>query len=384
MRYLATALGIVVLVGAIAIVKVTQVRTLMAAGKQQAQAGPPAEAVATAVAEEQSLGEGISAVGSVASVKGVTLSNDEPGIVRRIHFDSGDAVKVGQVLVELDADVERAQLANARARALYAQTTAVRTRALVASGSLAKAQLDADEATLAAARADVDSVEAQIARKTIRAPFTGRLGIRGVDLGQYLQAGTAITVLETVDAVHVDFTLPQQRLSDVKVDMPVRVTLSGEAGAPLDGTIGAISPQVDERTRSVQLRADLQNQGEALRPGMFVDVEVVLPGARQVVMVPQTAILHAPYGDSLFVAEARPADAGFAAETPSGKPVMAARQQFVRLGEGRGDYVAVLEGVHAGEQVVVGGGFKLRNGAPIYVDNAVKPTPSFTPAPENR
>lgn len=387
MRWVLTILGIVLVVGALVALKGAQIGKLIAFGKQAEKDGPPPEAVATSIAEEQAWAGSLTAVGSVTTAKGVALAPDVPGVVTRISFESGATVKQGQVLVELDASVERAQLASAVARRDLAKSNIGRTRALTASGTLSQAQLDADEAALRTSTTDVEGIEAQIAKKTIRAPFAGRLGLRAVNLGQYLQPGTPVTVLETVDAVKVDFGLPQQKLADVKVGMPVRLRVNAaeapDAG-PMEGKIAAVDPTVDPVTRAIRLRADVATGTEGLRPGMFVEVEVLLPGTKSHVVVPQTAVVHAPYGDSIFVVEDKKADAPGLRATPDGLPVRVARQQFVKLGSSRGDFVAVLDGVKSKEEVVTEGAFKLRNNAPVLVDNKKALKPQLDPHPENR
>jgi membrane fusion protein, multidrug efflux system len=384
-RYVATILGIVLVVGALAAVKATQIGKLIANGKKMEQAGPPPEAVGTARAEEQSWEATMTAVGSVTSDKGVALSTDAAGVVTRIHFESGAAVKQGQVLVELETNVERAQLASASARRALAATTYERSRALVEKGAISRAQLDNDEAALRTATKDVEAIQAQIGKKTIRAPFAGRLGIRAVNLGQYLNPGTPVTTLETIETVHVDFTLPQQRLAEVTTGMPVRVALEGDGGGDqLDGTIAAFDPAIDPTTRSIRLRADVPNREERLRPGMFVNVTVLMPSRASLVTVAATGVVHAPYGDSVFIVEDKKPDAPGMRTTPDGKPVKIARQQFVRVGQARGDFVAVVEGLSAGQEVVTSGAFKLRNGAPVVVDNTKQPTPELDPRPANR
>lgn len=383
-RWLLTVVGIFAVIGALVAVKGSQIGMLIAFGKQAEKDGPPPEAVGTAAAEEQAWEGTLTAVGSVATGKGVALAADAPGVVTRISFDSGASVKQGQVLVELDANVERAQLASALARKELATTTIARTRALSAKGAISAAQLDADESALRTATTDVEGLQAQIAKKTIRAPFAGKLGIRAVNLGQYLQPGTPVTVLETTDAMHVDFSLPQEQLQRVAIGQPVRVTLEGTSEPPLAGTIAAVDPTVDQTTRTIKLRADLTAKPDALRPGMFVRVAVILPEKTKSVIVPATAIVHAPYGDSVFIIEPRKADTPGPETTPDGKPVMVARQQFVRVGESRGDFAAVLEGVKPSEEVVTAGAFKLRNNATVFVDNTKQLTPKVDPRPENR
>lgn len=385
-RYLLPILGLVALIGALVGVKYSQISMLIANGKAWKQAGPPPEAISTAPAQQQAWEGTLEAVGSIAAARGVAVSNDAPGVVARIDFESGAVVRRGQTLVELDTGVERANLASAKARVELANVTAGRTRALVKSGSIAAAQLDSDEAQLKTATTDMAALQAQIDRKIVRAPFAGRLGIRLVNLGQYLNPGTSVTVLEAIDSVYVDFTLPQQYLPDLKVGMPVRVTVGDEGAdhAPQDGTIAAVDPEIDATTRTIKVRASLPNQREKLRPGMFANVSVVMPDRPSRVIVPATAVVHAPYGDSVFVIEDKKDEAGSPVTGADGKPAKAARQQFVRVGDARGDYVAILDGVARGDEVVSSGAFKLRNGSGVVVKNDVGLPPELSPRPENR
>jgi membrane fusion protein (multidrug efflux system) len=382
-RYLIAALALVLIVVALASVKAAQISTLINMGKQAQKAGPPPESVATSVAQKQRWEGSLAAVGSITAAKGVSVSNETAGTVSRILFESGATVKEGQVLVELDTNVERAQLATARARVDLARLTARRTQALLATDSISKAQADSDDAQLKTSATDADALQAQIARKTVRAPFAGRLGIRLINRGQYLAAGTPVTTLEAIDTVYVDFTLPQQRLPDVKVGMPVRVTIESMQAARQDGIVAAIDPSIDATTRTIKLRASVPNTLEKLTPGMFARVEAVLPQRDSVVALPATAILHAPYGDSVFVVEDKKDEAGQPVLSMDGKPMKTARQQFVRLGEERGDFVAVADGVTEGQVVVTAGAFKLRNGSNIVVNNDIKIVPQISPHPEN-
>jgi len=377
MRLVLVIVAILALVAALAGIKGAQIATLVHAGKQFEKAGPPPEAVSTAVAREEAWEGTLSAVGSIAAVKGVAVSNEAPGMVSAIRFESGEHVREGAVLVELDARVERAQLASAVARRSLAQVTLARARALLASNSIARAEVDTAQTSLDSADADARAIEAQIAHKIVRAPFTGRLGIRAVNIGQYLSPGTTVTVLEAVGSVFVDFTLPQQNLASVDVGMPIRVTLGHVPKTPsIDGTISAIDPTIDPLTRTIRVRATVPDQEERLRPGMFVDVAVILPREASAVVVPRTAIVHAAYGDSVFVAEDK--------KDANGENRKVVRQQFVRTGRARGDFVAVQEGIKAGDEVVVAGAFKLRNGAPIRIEPDVKPAPELAPHLENR
>jgi membrane fusion protein (multidrug efflux system) len=387
------AVGIsLAVVGLLAGTKFAQISSLMRFGKAAQAAGPPPEAVGTSVAKSAEWESVLESVGSVAAGRGVTISNEVPGVVRAIRFDSGAKVRPGQVLVELDASVERAQLASLQARRDLATTSAARTRHLEAGGASTKAQLDADEAQLKTVSADAQALAAQIEKKTIRAPFGGKLGIRSVNLGQYLNPGTPITVLESLDAVYIDFTVPQQQVARVPVGTAVRITLPGtEPLRTLAGKIAAVDPNADSVTRAVKVRASVDDDQGAdkmganeLRPGMFVNVAVVLPERASVVFVPDTAIKRAPYGNSIFIVEDRKDEAGHVVSGPGGKPAKVVRQQFVRIGASRGDFVAIDEGVSAGQEVVTQGAFKLRNGAPVFVNNEIQLKPSQTPNPQNR
>jgi membrane fusion protein (multidrug efflux system) len=383
------AVGIsLVVVGLLAGTKVAQISALMRFGKAAQAAGPPPQAVGTTVAKGAEWESLLESVGSVEAGRGVTISNEVPGVVRAIRFESGAKVRPGQVLVELDASVERAQLSSLQARRELATSSATRTRGLEARGASTRAQLDADEAQLKTVSADAQALAAQIEKKTIRAPFGGKLGIRSVNLGQYLNPGTPITVLESLDAVYIDFTVPQQQLGRVPVGTAVRVSLPGaQPPRTLAGKIAAVDPSVDPVTRAVKLRASVEagkGDADALRPGMFVNVSVVLPERASVVFVPATSIMRAPYGNSVYIVEDKKDEAGHPVSGPGGTPAKAARQQFVRIGVSRGDFVAIDEGVTAGQEVVTLGAFKLRNGTPVFVNNEIQLSPSQTPNPQNR
>jgi membrane fusion protein (multidrug efflux system) len=384
MRYVYAILGLLVLISGLAAVKYKQIASLISMGHAMEKAGPPPEAVGSTLARADTWQETLDAVGNVVAARGVTVSNDAPGIVAAIHFESGKMVHEGDVLVELDSNVERSQLAAVEARRDLAQINFGRTRALVASNALPLTQQDADDAVVKTSRSDLEALRAQIARKTVRAPFSGKLGIRQVNLGQYLNSGTAITSLETTDALYVDFSLPQQRLKQVQLGMPVRLVVDGNDVAPSDGAIRAIDPSADQVTRSIRLRAALSKPDAALLPGMFGKVSVVLPDKREVVIVPALAVVHASFGDSVFVVDDRKDEAGNPMKAANGSPAKVARQQFVKVGDTRGDFIAVAEGLSVGQPIVTAGAFKLRNGAPIAVDNAVEAKAEIAPHPENR
>ncbi len=381
-RFLIAIVGVLVLLGGLGAVKGAQFAALAGFGREQEELGPPPEAVAVATVTEQHWETILHAVGTLTSERGVTISPQVAGAVTRIHFQSGEEVKKGDVLVELDTEVEKAELASALARERLAEREAERTRALVPAGAAPEADLDAAEAELDTARAQVSDVRARIGLKTIRAPFSGRLGIREVNLGQYLAPGDTISVLETSDTMFVDFTLPQEHLKEVAVGLSVRVSVAD--GRPIVGTIFAVEPALDAGTRAIPLRAIIPRVDGRLRSGMFVDVQVVLPRKEPYLVVPATAIVHAPYGNSVFVVEDKPQDEPGMRETPDGAPVFVVRQQFVRTGPRRGDFVAVLEGLTVGEPVVMAGAFKLRNHSPVIVTDTAMAEPRLDPQPENR
>jgi len=382
MRYIIIISGLLVVVASLGAIKFTQISSLIKMGEQMKKQGPPPEVVSAAVAEEQTWEGSLSAVGSISAAKGVSVSNDAPGVVTRIHFESGATVRSGQVLVELDTNVERAQLASALARKELSAVTVGRSRTLRKSESISQATVDNDEAQLKTLAADVEALQAQISRKVVRAPFAGRLGIRAINVGQYLNAGTTITSLEAMDSVFVDFTMPQQQLAQLKVGMPIRIAVKDSKEAAVDGSITAINPEVDATTRSIKARASVANPGEKFRPGMFVTVQVVLPEQARSVIVPATAVIHAPYGDSVFIIEDKPTT-DVSGASSAGPPTKVARQQFVRRGDSRGDFVAIADGVKNGQQVVTAGAFKLRNGSAITVSDAKTTTPQLNPRPAN-
>jgi membrane fusion protein (multidrug efflux system) len=384
MRYVITIAALVLIVGILAGVKGAQIKTLIGFGEQMQKAGPPPEAVNAAPVERQKWERTLTAVATVVSSKGVTVSNDAPGVVSKIHFESGANVKLGQPLVELDASVERAQLESLRARLALANQSLQRTKKLIGSGVSTQAELDEQESTVKGLIADMRGIQAQIERKTVRAPFDGKLGIRAVNLGQYLAPGTMLTVLESTDSVFVDFTLPQQDLPNIAIGRPVRVRTDVGGKVIANGSISAVDSSVDAVTRSLKIRASFPNGQSVLRTGMFVNAEVVLPEQAEVVAVPATAVIHAAYGDSVFVVEPKQPSGESSGPEGAQQGALVARQQFVRLGGTRGDFVAIEAGVDAGQKVVSAGAFKLRNQAPISIKNEVGVEAQLDPHPENR
>jgi membrane fusion protein (multidrug efflux system) len=364
--------GMAVFVAAIGLVKFRQVQGAIA---QASAFQPPPEAVTTIAARREQWPATLSAIGSVAAVQGVTVSADLPGIVERIGFDSGRMVREGEVLVQLDTRQEDAQLAAAEAQKNLARLNLERANGLRAERIVSQAEYDRVAAESAQAAARVGEIQATIARKTIRAPFSGVLGIRQVNLGQYLSAGDPVVPLQSLSPIYVNFSVPQQDVGKVRAGGEVRVAADGPSGGEFTGRITAVDSVVDEATRNVQVQATLRNRDGRLRPGMFVQAQVLLGAAASVVSLPASAISYAPYGDSVFVVED--------VKGPRGETYRGVRQQFVKLGGGRGDQVAVLGGVNPGEEVVTSGAFKLRNGAAVHVNNDVRPGNDPAPKPED-
>jgi membrane fusion protein (multidrug efflux system) len=361
------------IVAGLGFVKFKQVQMAIAQG---AAFQPPPEAVTTIVANEERWPSTLTAIGTVAAVRGVTVSADLPGIVERIAFESGHAVREGEVLAVLDTRQERAQLAAAEAQRDLARINYERMEGLLNERVISRAEFDRAQADHRQADARVGEIRAAIDRKTIRAPFPGVLGLRHVNLGQYLSGGDAIGTLQSLNPIYVNFGVPQQAIAQVRAGRSVRVTMDGLDGVQFNGPITAIDSIVDESTRNVQAQATLANPGAKLRPGMFVQATVAVGGASDaVVSLPASAIQHAPYGDSVFVV----ADL----KDKMGATYRGVRQQFVKLGAARGDQIGVVSGVKAGDEVVTSGVFKLRNGAAVFVNNKVRPGNDPSPKPEN-
>jgi membrane fusion protein (multidrug efflux system) len=364
------ALGIFIAV--IGVVKFLQIRAAIAAG---AAFQPPPEAVTTVVASQVEWPASLSAIGSVVAVHGVTVSADLPGVVVGIDFDSGRKVRRGDVLARLDTSQERAQLAAAEAERELARLNLERMRRLKEKRVASDAEYDRSDAEFKQAEAHVGEIRATIERKEIRAPFAGVLGIRQINLGQYLTAGDPIVPLQSMDPIHVNFSLPQREVSALRNGAPIRVSADGIVLANSGGEITAINSVIDESTRNMQVQATLANPKGQLRPGMYVDVQVMLGTAQPVIALPASAINYAPYGNSVFIV-------GDISD-PNGAKYRGVRQQFVKLGEGRGDQIAVISGLHAGEEVATSGVFKLRNGAAVLVDNSVQPGNDPAAQPED-
>ena len=361
-----------VIIGGLGFLKFRQIQTAMAQG---AAFQMPPEAVTTIVAKQDEWPERLSAIGSVAAVQGVTVSADLAGTIDRIAFDSGKAVQKGQVLVELDTRQERAQLAAVEAQRDLARLNFDRMQGLLKENVISRAEFDNATAEHKQMEARVGEIRAAIARKSITAPFSGVLGIRQVNLGQYLSSGDPIVELQSLNPIYVNFGVPQQAAAQMRLGREVRITSEGLAGEGFPGRITAVDSTVNEETRNMQVQATLANPGGALRPGMFVQAEVVLGAGRPVVSLPASAVSYAPYGDSVFVVSD--------VKGPDGRPYKGVRQQVVKLDGARGDQVAVASGVKPGDEVVTSGVFKLRNNAAVLVNNKVQPSNNPAPKPED-
>jgi membrane fusion protein (multidrug efflux system) len=373
----ATLIAIVLLVAIFFVLgyfKVQQFMGFAAMAKAGFFKSPPI-AVTTTVASQSEWQPTLDTIGTVTAINGVTVSTDLAGIVDKIAFTSGTVVKAGDLLVHLNTDQEQAQLEQAQAQLSLAQLTLNRDRDLLAKRTISQQDYDTAEATYRQNQASVDQFRALIARKTLRAPFDGVIGIRQVNLGQYLNTGDAVVSLQSFDPIYVNFTLPQQDLSKLAVGQQVDIRLDAYADAVFPGQINAVNSMVDQATRNVQVQATLQNGEQKLRPGMFAKVSVILPQREQVIALPVSSVHYAPYGDSVFVVGDD--------KDEDGKPIKSVKEQFVKLGTARGDLVAVVSGVKPGDEVVTSGVFRLKSGAAIIINNKVQPNSEASPTPAN-
>lgn len=338
-----------------------------------ALANPP-QTVSTITANSQSWSNRLEAVGSLRAVNGANLSSQVAGIVAALHFESGADVKPGTLLIELLSADDVAHLEALKASAALAQITYDRDLALVTSRAVSQQTVDSDKWNLKNAQAQVDQQQALVDYKFIRAPFAGRLGIRQVDLGQYIAPGTAIVTLQQLDPIYVDFFLPQQALAQIKVGQQVTAKVDTYPKVTFDGRISSINSLVDASTRNVQVRATIKNPDDKLLPGMFATVDIDVGAPQQYVTLPQTAIAYNSYGNIVYLVDSK-------GKNDKGQPQLVARQSFVTTGATRGDQVAVLSGVKDGDTVVTSGQVKLRNGTPVLVNNKVQPTDNPNPTP---
>ena len=383
-RMLLMILGIVVLVAILAGGFFMHIRTLMASAPK-----PTPQTVTATKVGAQDWQPTLAAVGSVVPVRGVDVTTEVSGLVREIRFKSGQDVKKGDVLVELNDDTDKAQLASLQAAAELAATVLKRDNAQFDAQAIARAQVDADTADLKGKRALVAQQQAVIDKKTIRAPFAGKLGITTVNPGQYVNPGDKIVTLQTIDPVYVDFNLPQKQVGSLQVGQVVNVTTDGFPGVAFPGKINAISPKVDTTTRNVVVEATLSNPKRQLLPGMFANASVEVGDKKHYLTLPQTAITYNPYGSTVFViltadeaaAQKRASGASAPAAAASGSGLVV-QQAFVTTGETRGDQVAILSGLKEGQQVVTTGQLKLKNGTSIVIDNSVQPANSPNPTPQ--
>ena len=368
-RLIFTVIGLVILIIILVAVKALQIGAMINQGKKFV---PPPETVTSAVVKADSWETALTAVGTMNAVQGVTVAAELAGKVVGIAFEAGTPVKKGDILLRQDTSSEEAQLPGALAQVDLTRTNLERMNQLFAKNLISQADRDNAVASAEQAQAQAENIRATISKKTIRAPFSGHLSIRQVNLGQMLREGDPIVTLQSLDPIYVDFALPQQRLTLVRLGLTVWVTTDALPGETLQGRITAINPLVDAETRQIMMQATVANRGNKLRPGMFANVAVGLPARQKVLAIPATAVLYAPYGDSVFIIED--------AADKKGKVL---RQQFVRLGVKRGDFVAVTSGIREGETVVSTGVFKLRNGQTAVIDNALAPDFRKAPTPEN-
>jgi len=371
-KRLTLVLGVMaVLLTALGFIKFRQVESAVHAAAFQ----PPPEAVTSIVAQREQWPASMTVIGTMEAVQGVMVSADLPGTVAKIAFDSGKAVREGDVLVELDTRQERAQVAALEAQRDLARVNFGRMQKLVNEGVISRMEYDQATAQQKATEANVAEIRATIERKTIRAPFSGILGIRKINVGQYLSGGSPVVSLQSLNPIYVNIGVPQQAAGQVQVGRKLRITTEDVAGKVFTGNVTAIDSVVDEATRNIQVQATLSNPEGKLRPGMFVQVEVVLGASRPVIALPASAISYAPYGDSVFIITDL--------KDQKGHSYRGVRQQFVKVEGSRGDQVAVVSGLHPGDEVVSSGVFKLRNGAAVQVNNKVQPGNNPAPKPED-
>jgi membrane fusion protein (multidrug efflux system) len=346
--------------------------------KYMASAPVPASTVTSMKADYQQWQPQLSAVGTLRAVRGVDVTTEVAGLVRTLEFKSGDEVKGGQVLVQLNADSDIAQLHALEAAADLASTVYERDKQQLAAEVISKAQVDTDAADLKSKRAQVAQQAALVEKKTLRAPFAGKLGISTVNPGQYLNAGDKVVTLQTIDPIYIDFNLPQQQLPQVAIGQKVTLAADAYKGVTFEGRVNAINPKVDTNTRNVQIEATIPNAKRQLLPGMFATVKLNSGDEQRYLTLPQTSITYNPYGDTVFVVKASDK------KDDKGNAILTAQQVFVTTGPTRGDQIAILKGVEPGMEIVTSGQVKLKNGAPVVINNAVQPANSPNPTPQEK
>ena len=366
---LKAALGLAALFVVLIGIKVLQIAKMKSAPMMM-----PPTTVSSAPVKEEDWSPILSSVGSISAVQGAIVSTELGGTVAEVKFPNGGVAKRGDVLVKLDASSEEAQLRTAEADLELARKDLERTRDLAVRKVVSKAELDSAESKFKQKAGSVDQMRSMITKKEVRAPFDGQLGIRQVNVGQMINAGQQVVPLQALEPMYVDFAIPQQRLPQLSTGLEVRVKSDAVQGRDFVGKLTAINSTVDPVTRNVSLQATLDNKDHALRPGMFAKVEVVLPEKNRTLVIPGSAVSYAPYGDSVFVIEKKK-------DPKTGKESQVIRQQFVRIGEARGDFVSITTGLKAGETVVGTGVFKLRNGMAVTINNDLAPKPQVAPTP---
>jgi membrane fusion protein, multidrug efflux system len=363
--------GLLALVILLVGIKGLQISKMMAAAKAMT---PPPQTVSSAEVREENWAPVLSAIGSVSAVQGAIIAAELGGVVSDIKFENGGVAKKGDVIMKLDASQEEALLRSAEAEAELARTDLERAQGLASQKVVSKAELDAAESKFRRLTAIVDQMRSNIRKKTLVAPFNGQLGIRQVNVGQMITPGQQVVALTSLDPVYVDFALPQQHLAQLSQGLEVRVTTDALPGRVFPGKLTAVNSMVDTATRNVSVQATLDNPDHLLRPGMFAKAEVVLPEKSPASVIPGSAVSYAPYGDSVFIIEKKK-------DEKTGKETQVIRQQFVRIGEARGDFVSITQGLKAGEIVVGTGVFKLRNGMAVTINNELAPKPQINPTP---
>jgi membrane fusion protein (multidrug efflux system) len=361
--------GLIALIIMLVGIKVLQISKMMSTPRVM-----PPTTVSSVTVKEEDWAPVLSAVGSVSAVQGAIIAAELGGVVSDIKFENGGVAKKGDVIMKLDASQEEALLRSAEAEAELARTDLERTQGLASQKVVSKAELDAAESKFRRLTAIVDQMRSSIRKKTLVAPFDGQLGIRTVNVGQMINPGQQVVALTSLDPVYVDFALPQQHLAQLSQGLEVRVTTDALPGRVFPGKLTAINSMVDSSTRNITVQATLENPDHVLRPGMFAKVEVALPEKHKILVIPGSAVSYAPFGDSVFVIEKKK-------DEKTGKESQAIRQQFVRVGESRGDFVSITQGLKAGEIVVSTGVFKLRNGMAVTINNELAPKPQTNPTP---
>jgi membrane fusion protein (multidrug efflux system) len=361
--------GVLALFLALADVKAFQFRKMGASPMTM-----PPTTVSSAVVKEEDWAPTLSAVGSISAVQGAIVSTELGGIVSEVGFQSGSEAKKGDVLLKLDSSSEEALLHTAEADLELARANLQRERDLAARKVVSKQELDAAESTFGQKQGTVDNMRAFIAKKQVRAPFDGQLGIRQVNVGQMINSGQQVVSLQALDPVYVDFALPQQELSKLAPGLEALVRTDAVPGREFKGKLTALNSMVDTVTRNVTLQATFENPDHALKPGMFVKINIALPEKGKTLVIPGSAVSYAPYGDSVFVIDKKK-------DPKTGKETQTLRQAFVRVGEARGDFVSVTQGLKAGDEVVSTGVFKLRNAMPVTINNDLAPKPQMNPTP---